>query len=224
MMERLSGVWALKGYKREWLRHDIVAGAALFALLVPAGMAYAQAAGLPPVTGLYATVVPLLVYAVVGPSRILVLGPDSALAPMIAAAIVPLAAGSSEKSVALAGLLAVLIGGIMLASSALRLGTITGLLSKPIRLGYLNGIALLVALSQLPAFLGIEADGDIWQKLAKVTAGVLTGGVNLPALLLGLGSLALIWIPRLLKWKVPGVLLAVVGSCIATAVWGLTTT
>jgi len=219
--DRLSGVWALKGYKREWLRHDVVAGAALFALLVPAGMAYAQAAGLPPVTGLYATVVPLLVYAVVGPSRILVLGPDSALAPMIAAAIVPLAAGSSEKSVALAGLLAVLIGVIMLAGSALKLGTITGLLSKPIRLGYLNGIALLVALSQLPAFLGIEADGDIWQKLAKVTTGVLTGGVNLPALLLGVGSLALIWIPRLLKWKVPGVLLAVVASCLATAFLGL---
>ncbi|UVJ39240.1 SulP family inorganic anion transporter [Arthrobacter sp. CJ23] len=219
--DRLSNVWALKGYKREWLRHDLVAGAALFALLVPAGMAYAQAAGLPPVTGLYATVIPLLVYAAVGPSRILVLGPDSALAPMIAAAIVPLAAGSSEKSVALAGLLAVLIGMIMLAGSALRLGTITGLLSKPIRLGYLNGIALLVALSQLPAFLGIEADGDIWQKLAKVTTGVLGGGVNLPALLLGAGSLALIWIPRLVKWKVPGVLFAVVGSCIATAVWGL---
>ncbi|MGR0160386.1 SulP family inorganic anion transporter [Paenarthrobacter nitroguajacolicus] len=219
--DRLSDVWALKGYKREWLRHDIVAGAALFALLVPAGMAYAQAAGLPPVTGLYATVIPLLVYAVVGPSRILVLGPDSSLAPMIAAAIVPLAAGSSEKSVALAGLLAILIGVLMLAGSALKLGAITGLLSKPIRLGYLNGIALLVALSQLPAFLGIEADGDIWQKLAKVTAGVLSGGVNFAALLLGVGSLALIWIPKLLKWKVPGVLLAVVGSCLATAVWGL---
>ncbi|MFJ6537635.1 SulP family inorganic anion transporter [Paenarthrobacter sp. NPDC091711] len=219
--DRLSGVWALKGYKREWLRHDAVAGAALFALLVPAGMAYAQAAGLPPVTGLYATVIPLLVYAVVGPSRILVLGPDSSLAPMIAAAIVPLAAGSSERSVALAGLLAVLIGVIMLAGSALKLGAITGLLSKPIRLGYLNGIALLVALSQLPAFLGIEADGDIWQKLAKVTTGLLGGGVNITALLLGLGSLALIWIPKLLKWKVPGVLLAVVGSCVATAVWGL---
>ncbi|MBT2586828.1 SulP family inorganic anion transporter [Arthrobacter sp. ISL-95] len=219
--DRLSGVWALKGYKREWLRHDFVAGAALFALLVPAGMAYAQAAGLPPVTGLYATVIPLLVYAVVGPSRILVLGPDSSLAPMIAAAIVPLAAGSSERSVALAGLLAVLIGVIMLAGSALKLGAITGLLSKPIRLGYLNGIALLVALSQLPAFLGIEADGDIWQKLANVTAGLLGSEVNITALLLGIGSLALIWIPKLLKWKVPGVLLAVVGSCVVTAVWGL---
>lgn len=220
--DRLSGAWALKGYKREWLRHDVVAGAALFALLVPAGMAYAQASGLPPVTGLYATVVPLLVYAVVGPSRILVLGPDSALAPMIAAAIVPLAAGSSEKSVALAGLLAVLVGAIMLAGSALKLGTVTGLLSKPIRLGYLNGLALFVGLSQLPAFLGIEPEGEsVWEKLASTFTTVLNGGTNFPALLLGLGSLALIWIPRGLKWKVPGVLLAVIGSCIATAVWGL---
>ncbi|MDR6989815.1 high affinity sulfate transporter 1 [Paenarthrobacter nitroguajacolicus] len=219
--DRLSGVWALKGYQREWLRHDIIAGAALFALLVPAGMAYAQAAGLPPVTGLYATVIPLLVYAVVGPSRILVLGPDSALAPLIGAAVIPLAAGGSDKIVALAGLLALLVGAIMLAGSALRLGAITGLLSKPIRLGYLNGIALLVALSQLPAFLGIEADGDIWQKLAKVTTGVITGGVNLSALLVGVGSLALIWIPRFLKWKVPGVLLAVVGSCVVTALFDL---
>lgn len=220
--ERLSGVWALKGYKREWLRHDLVAGAALFALLVPAGMAYAQAAGLPPVTGLYATVVPLLVYAAVGPSRILVLGPDSALAPLIAAAIVPLAAGSSEKSVALAGLLALLVGAIMMGGSALRLGTITGLLSKPIRLGYLNGLALFVGLSQLPAFLGIEAQGEsIWEKLSFTFTAVVDGGTNVPALMLGLASLALIWIPRGLKWKVPGVLLAVVGSCVATAVWGL---
>ncbi|NQD90794.1 SulP family inorganic anion transporter, partial [Paenarthrobacter sp. CM16] len=176
--DRLSSLWVLKGYKREWLRHDLIAGAALFSLLVPAGMAYAQAAGLPPVTGLYATVVPLLVYAAVGPSRIMVLGPDSALAPLIAAAIVPLAAGNSGKSVALAGLLALLVGAFMLAGSALKLGTITGLLSKPIRLGYLNGIALLVALSQLPAFLGIEADGDVWQKLGQVTTGVFGGDIN----------------------------------------------
>lgn len=121
-------------------------GAALFAILVPAGLAYALAAGLPPVTGLYATVVPLIVYAAVGPSRVLVLGPDSALAPMIVAALVPLAADNEQQSVALAGLLAILISVILLGGSALRLGIITGLLSKPIRLGYLNGIALLVAM------------------------------------------------------------------------------
>ncbi len=213
---------ALRGYKPGWLRHDVVAGAALFAVLVPAGMAYAQAAGLPPVTGLYATVVPLIAYAIVGPSRVLVLGPDSALAPMIVAALIPLAAADEQRSVALAGLLAVLIGAIMLIGSALRLGIVTGLLSKPIRLGYLNGIALLVVASQLPVLLGIPVDGDApWDKLLALVPKVLAGETNLTALLLGLASLALILVPRWLRWKVPGVLIAVVVSCTAVAALGL---
>ncbi|WP_115788431.1 SulP family inorganic anion transporter [Arthrobacter silvisoli] len=213
---------ALRGYKLEWLRHDVAAGAALFAILVPAGMAYAQAAGLPPVTGLYATVVPLIVYAALGPSRVLVLGPDSALAPMIAAALVPLAAHNEQKSVALAGLLAILIGGILLLGSVLKLGIITGLLSKPIRLGYLNGIALLVAVSQLPTLLGISVeDGTPWEKLLAAVPKVLAGEANPAALLLGGLSLLIIWVPRWLNWKLPGALIAVVVSCTAVAVLGL---
>ncbi|MBD1591639.1 SulP family inorganic anion transporter [Arthrobacter sp. S1_S22] len=202
----------------EWLRHDLLAGTALFAILVPAGMAYAQAAGLPPVTGLYATVVPLIVYATVGPSRVLVLGPDSSLAPMIVAALLPLAAANDEKSVALAGLLAILIGVILLCGSALRLGIVTGLLSKPIRLGYLNGIALLVAVSQIPTLLGISVEGGTpWDRLIAAVPKVLAGETNMAALLIGLASLALILVPRSLKWKIPGVLIAVVASCIAVA-------
>ncbi|WP_350003847.1 SulP family inorganic anion transporter [Pseudarthrobacter sp. WHRI 8279] len=213
---------SLRGYRMEWLRHDLVAGAALFAVLVPAGMAYAQAAGLPPVTGLYATVVPLLAYAAVGPSRVLVLGPDSALAPMIVAALLPLAAADEQRSVALAGLLAILIGAIMLVGSALRLGIVTGLLSKPIRLGYLNGIALLVVASQVPVLLGISVDGETpWDKLFAAVPKILAGETNMAALLLGLASLALIFVPRWLKWKVPGVLIAVVVSCTAVALLGL---
>lgn len=209
---------ALRSYRREWLRHDLLAGTALFAILVPAGMAYAQAAGLPPVTGLYATVVPLIVYATVGPSRVLVLGPDSSLAPMIVAALVPLAADNDEKSVALAGLLAILIGVILLCGSALRLGIVTGLLSKPIRLGYLNGIALLVAVSQVPTLLGISVEGGTpWERLIAAGPRALSGETNLLALLIGLASLALILVPRWLKWKVPSVLIAVVASCIAVA-------
>ncbi|MFJ6156635.1 SulP family inorganic anion transporter [Pseudarthrobacter sp. NPDC092184] len=213
---------SLRGYRTEWLRHDLVAGAALFAVLVPAGMAYAQAAGLPPVTGLYATVVPLVAYAAVGPSRVLVLGPDSALAPMIVAALLPLAAADEQRSVALAGLLAILIGAIMLVGSALRLGIVTGLLSKPIRLGYLNGIALLVVASQVPVLLGISVDGETpWDKLFAAVPKMLAGETNMAALLLGLASLALIFVPRWLKWKVPGVLIAVVVSCTAVALLGL---
>ena len=213
---------SLRGYEIGWLRQDLVAGAALFAVLVPAGMAYAQAAGLPPVTGLYATVVPLIAYAAVGPSRVLVLGPDSALAPMIVAALVPLAAANEQRSVALAGLLAILIGAIMLVGSVLRLGVVTGLLSKPIRLGYLNGIALLVVASQVPTLLGISVDGDTpWDKLFAAVPKVLAGETNMAALLLGLASLALILVPRWLKWKVPGVLVAVVVSCLAVALLGL---
>ncbi|MFD0046207.1 SulP family inorganic anion transporter [Pseudarthrobacter scleromae] len=202
----------------EWLRHDLLAGTALFAILVPAGMAYAQAAGLPPVTGLYATVVPLIVYAAVGPSRVLVLGPDSSLAPMIVAALIPFAAANDEESVALAGLLAILIGVILLCGSALRLGIVTGLLSKPIRLGYLNGIALLVAVSQIPTLLGISVEGGTpWERLIAAVPKVLAGETNMAALLIGMASLALILVPRSLKWKIPGVLIAVVASCIAVA-------
>lgn len=212
----------LRGYRREWLRHDLVAGTALFAMLVPAGMAYAQAAGLPPAAGLYATVAALLAYAAVGPSRVLVLGPDSALAPMIVAALGPLSGHDGGRAVALAGLLAILIGCILLLGSVLRLGLVTGLLSKPIRLGYLNGIALLVAASQLPTLLGISADGGtLWDRLTGIAPKVLAGEANPAAALLGALSLAMIWVPRRLKWKIPGVLIAVAASCGAVALLGL---
>ncbi len=115
---------------------------------------------------------------------------------MIVAALVSLDADNERNSVALAGLLAILIGAILLCGSALRLGIITGLLPKPIRLGYLNGIALLVAVSQLPTLLGISVeDGRPWEKLLAAAPGALAGGTNVPALVLGLASLALIWVP-----------------------------
>src|SRR5947208_2297821 len=123
---------------------DLIAGLVLTAVLVPVGMGYAEAAGLPAITGLYATIVPLTAYAIFGPSRILVLGPDSALAGLVAAAILPLAAGNPDRAVALAGILAVLMGAIAIVAGLAKLGFVTDLLSKPIRYGYLNGIALTV--------------------------------------------------------------------------------
>src|SRR5512142_1102946 len=151
---------AVRSYQRSWLGRDIVAGLVLTAILVPVGMGYAEASGLPAIYGLYATIVPLLAYAIMGPSRILVLGPDSSLAAIIAATIVPLAAGDVARLVALAGMLALMTGGLCILAGLAKFGFVTDLLSKPIRLGYVNGIALTVLIGQLPKILGFSASGD----------------------------------------------------------------
>ena len=141
-------------YQRGWLLKDLIAGLTLTAVLVPVGMGYAEASGLPAIYGLYSTIVPLVAYAIFGPSRILVLGPDSALAGIIAATITPLAAGNPDRLVALAGLLALLTGALCIVTGLARFGFLTDLLSKPIRYGYLNGVALIVLVGQLPKILG----------------------------------------------------------------------
>jgi MFS superfamily sulfate permease-like transporter len=133
-------------YRREWLAKDVVAGIVLSTLLVPQGMAYAELAGLPPITGLYTSVLCLLGYAVAGPSRILVLGPDSSLGPMIAATILPLAGadGDPARAIALASMLAIMVGAIMVLAAVARLGFIADLISKPTMIGYMNGLALTI--------------------------------------------------------------------------------
>jgi high affinity sulfate transporter 1 len=214
----VPGVHVARNYRRAWLPQDLAAGLALTALLIPVGMGYAQAAGLPPVAGLYATIVPLIAYAIFGPSRILVVGPDSALAGMIAATVVPLAAGSSDRAVALAGMLGLLAGAFCLIGGLARLGFVTDLLSKPIRYGYLNGIALTVLVGQLPKLFGfsIHAVSFIPDTVAFVR-GVAAGKTNPAALALGLACLAIIlamkrWLP-----KAPGVLVAVVAATAVSA-------
>ena len=168
------GLGLARHYRRAWLRGDVIAGIVLVTLLVPQGMAYAELAGLPPVTGLYTTVLALTAYAVFGPSRILVLGPDSALGPLIAAAILPLlgANGDPTKAVALAGMLALLIGAFCVVAGLARLGILAELLSKPVRTGFLNGIALVVLVSQLPRLFGF---GTSAQGLFDETQRVLRG-------------------------------------------------
>jgi high affinity sulfate transporter 1 len=218
----VPGVRTLRIYRRSWLPRDLVAGVVLTALLVPAGMGYAEASGLPAIYGLYATIVPLVVYAILGPSRILVLGPDSSLAPLIAAAILPLAAGAPEEAVALAGMLAILSGLLCVLAALARFGFITELLSKPVRYGYMNGIALTVLLSQLPKLFGfsIDAEGVIPEATAFIR-GVADGETNTAALIIGLACLLVIlgfkrWRPR-----IPGVLVAVVGATVAVGAFGL---
>jgi MFS superfamily sulfate permease-like transporter len=149
-MRWLPGLVTLRQYELSWLRHDLVAGLVMTTMLVPVGIAYAEASGVPGITGLYATIVPLLAYALFGPSRILVLGPDSALAALILTVVLPLSAGDPNRAVAPAGVMAIVVGLMCVGLGLGRLGFITELLSKPIRYGYMNGIALTVLLSQTP--------------------------------------------------------------------------
>ncbi|WP_297004065.1 SulP family inorganic anion transporter [uncultured Corynebacterium sp.] len=216
----LPGLTVARGYRREWLRHDITAGVALTALLIPAGLGYAEVAGLPPVTGLYATIVPLLVYAVLGPSRILVLGPDSSLAPIIAAAVVPLAVAGPER-VALAGVLALEVGVALIIAAVLRLGALTSLLARPIRIGYLNGIALAVVVGQLPTLLGFAVDADsLSGEVTAIARGIADGAVDLRAAALGIGSVLVILVLARCLPRIPGVLVAVVAATVVVVVAG----
>ena len=212
----------LRVYEASFLRHDLLAGLVLTAILVPAGMAYAQAAGLPAIVGLYATIVPLIAYALLGPSRILVMGPDSALIPIIAASVVPLAAGDADRVVGLAGLLAILVGVVVIAAGVARLGFLTDLLSAPVRHGYLNGIAVIVIVSQLPRLFGFDAEGEgLVDQGRSFVMGVLDGDTNAVALAIGTGCLAIIVGLRWWRPSVPGVLIAVVGATVVSAVLGL---
>ncbi len=190
-------------------------------MLVPVGIAYAEASGVPGINGLYATIVPLLAYAVFGPSRILVLGPDSALAAVILAVVLPISAGDPQRAVAAAGLMAVVSGVICVAAGLARFGFITELLSKPIRYGYMNGIALTVILSQLPKLFGfsVSADGPVRQATGIVEQ-VLAGSTNVVALAIGASALALILVLK--RWpRIPGMLIAVAGATVIVGVFDL---
>src|SRR6476660_90009 len=141
----VPGIAAAHAYRRKWLRADIVAGLVLAAIIVPQGMAYAELAGLPAVTGLYTTIACLVAYAVFGPSRVLVLGPDSSVSPLILAAITPLLVVDDPGSaIALAGVMAILVGVIEIALGVAKLGFVSDLLSSEVRVGYLNGLAITI--------------------------------------------------------------------------------
>ncbi len=217
----LPGLATLRHYDPAWLRNDLVAGLVMTAMLVPVGIAYAVASGLPGIHGLYATIVPLLVYAVFGPSRIFVLGPDSALASLILAVVLPLAAGDPARAVALAGAMALVSGLICIGAGLLRLGFLTELLSKPIRYGYMNGIAITVLISQLPKLFGFSVPGDDpLQSLWAFVRGVADGRTN--AVAFAVGGAALLAILLLKRYpRLPGMLLAVAAATIAVGTLGL---
>jgi high affinity sulfate transporter 1 len=224
MASFVPGAGMLKNYQARWLSKDVVAGLILTAILVPQGMAYAELAGLPPVTGLYTSILCLIAYAMFGPSRILVLGPDSSLGPMIAATILPLmeANGDPERAIALASMLALFTGAIMVLSGVAKLGFVADLLSKPTIIGYMNGLALTILVGQLPKLFGfsVDANGFVGE-LTGFVHGVMNGETVGAALAIGTGSLVLIvvferWLP-----KVPAVLVAVVVSIVVATVFDL---
>jgi len=223
-LDAIPGVRAAATYQRAWLSRDVVAGLVLASLLVPQGMAYAELAGLPAITGLYTSILCLVAYAALGPSRVLVLGPDSALGSMIAATVLPLtiAGGDPAKAVVYASVLAVMVGAVMLVGARAGLGFVADLLSKPTQIGYMNGLALTILVSQLPKMFGfsVDADGLIGEAQAFVH-GVANGQAVAPAVAVGVGSLILMvvlsrWLPN-----VPGVLVAVIAAMAVAAAFNL---
>lgn len=216
----MPGLRVARTYNKAWLSKDLVAGLVLCALLVPQGMAYAELAGLPAITGLYTTVMCLFAYAAFGPSPYLVLGPDSSLGPMIAAAILPLAMGDQNYAIALAGMLALLVGLVCAAAGIARLGFVADLLSAPVRLGYLAGLAVTIFVSQLPKLFGFSIDADsFFQEVSAFLKNL--GQTNMYAL--GVGLLCLILILGLKRWKPtwPGILIAVVAAIAVTVIFNL---
>ena len=208
----LPGLKTLSDYQLSWLRNDIVAGIVLSTMLVPVGIAYAVASGVPAINGLYATIIPLIAYALFGPSRILVLGPDSSLAPIILGVVIASSAGDPGHAIALASAMAVVAGAVCIVAGILKLGFITELLSKPIRYGYMNGIALAVLISQLPKLFGfrIESTGplrDLW----AIGTAVFEGATHWAGTALGVGTLIAILVLKAHK-RMGAILVAVIAA------------
>ncbi len=218
----LPGVRVARTYRRSWLIRDVTAGLALTGILVPGGMAYAEASGLPPIVGLYATIVPLLVYALVGPSRMLMLGPDSSLVPLVFVAIAPFAAMSPSEGLAAAALLAILVGLLTVIAGTARLGFLTDLVSTPTKVGFMAGIALIILASQLPPLFGISITATTpVDRLGAFMDAVIAGATNGASLAIGATALAIIVAVRLRWPAMPGVLLAVAVTTVVSGVLDL---
>lgn len=210
----------MRTYRLSWFHSDLIAGATVAAVIVPIGMAYGQLAGLPPVAGIYASMLPLIAYAFLGSSRLLVVGPDASSAALVAAAVAPLAAGSATRYAELAALLAVLAGLLCVIAGIARLGFVANFLSKPILNGYMNGLALTVIASQLPSVLGIPVTvSGFFPQIAQLVTNI--SHTHLAALGIGVGVFAVIWIVQSFAPRVPGPLVAVAGATLVVAVWHL---
>ncbi|OOG28145.1 sodium-independent anion transporter [Thioalkalivibrio denitrificans] len=205
--------------RRDNVRADLMAGIAVALVLVPQSMAYAQLAGLPPVYGLYASFLPVLVAALWGSSNQLATGPVAVVSLLTATALIPLAAEGSADYIALAIVLALLVGVIQLSLGLFRMGALVSFISHPVIVGFTNAAAIIIGLSQLNKLFGLPLDTDsaflinIWNMLLRI------GDTHLPTLLMGLGAIAAMWLLKRHFPRLPGILLVVAVSILIS--WGI---
>ena len=209
----------LSGYPKSWFRHDLLAGVSVAAVALPVAIAYSQLAGVPPVYGLYASLLPLVAYALLGSSRQLIVAPDAATCAIVAAVVAPLAGQDPARYLSLTAALAMITGAFCIAAGFARLGFITNLLARPILIGYLNGIAIGIITGQLGTLFGFRLAPagffrSLWQFVSRL------GETHGPTLAVGLATLALLLMLGRLAPKVPGPLVAVALGAAGSAVFG----
>ena len=193
----------LRTYRVEWLRNDLAAGVSVAAIQIPTAIAYAELAGFGPEVGLYASILPVVAYALFGSSRQLIVGPDAATCAIVAAVLVPLAAGDPGKYAVFSAILGLLVGGLCIMGGIMRLGFLADFLSRPVLTGLLNGIALSIIVGQLGKVLGFSAEAHRFSLIILEFASRLRE-THLPTLALGGGILALILLLGKKAPRVPG--------------------
>jgi sulfate permease, SulP family len=216
----LPGVSVLRDYQRSWLRGDLLAGVTVAAYLVPQVMAYAEVAGLPAIAGLWAAAAPLVVYAILGSSRQLSVGPESSTALMTAAAVTVLVAGDQQNYAATAAALALAVGAVCLLCWLARLGFLANLLSHPVLIGYMAGIAMLMIVSQLEEVTGIAVEGDSVIPEVRSFFSHL-GQVHWPTLLVATGTFVVLVVFQRFLPRWPGPLIAMVAAAAVVAALNL---
>lgn len=216
----LPGLPVLRHYRRSWLRGDLLAGVTVAAYLVPQVMAYASVAGLPPVVGLWAILPAIVLYALVGSSRLLSVGPESTTALMTATVVGPLAGGDPERYAVLASALAVAVGLMCVVAWAARLGFVADLLSRPVLIGYLAGVALIMMVDQLTKLTGVPTDGsEFFPKLASFLGNL--DEVHPATVVFSAATLVVLYLATRFRWRVPGPLLVLVAGTAVVAAFGL---
>jgi sulfate permease, SulP family len=219
LLHFVPGVRVVKEYKLTWLPSDLAAGVALGTVMIPVGLAFGQLAGLP-MAGLYTAIFPLLAYALFGSSRQLIVSPDASMALLVAVSVMPLAGGDTTRFALLAGALAVLIGVVCIVGAVFRLGFMADFLAKEVTAGFMHGMAIIIAVGQLPKALGIEITAqkpipqliEIAKKLNETNWVALTISVLSVALILGFHR----WLP-----KIPGQIVAIVLAIAAVVLFHL---